>query len=102
LAGPLLASQNWPVLDDEGSIIAVVHHVTDATASVLAKKALRAELAACPSDALLQSADQAIFEAREVVRETREAILASRAVLEEGLPSSASKVGGGLRRCSTE
>lgn len=30
--------KNWPVLDDNGAIVAVVHHVTDATTSILARK----------------------------------------------------------------
>ncbi|WP_407194596.1 PAS domain-containing protein [Bradyrhizobium sp. STM 3566] len=93
--------KNWPVLDDAGSIVGVVHHVTDATASVLARKSLRADPAAFPSDALLRSADQAIFEAREAVRETREAILTSRALLEESLPPATPKADG-LRSGSTE
>jgi len=76
--------------------------VTDATASVLARKALRADPAAFPSDALLRSADQAIFEAHEVVRETREAILTSRALIEDSLPSSASQNSGGRRSGSSE
>src|SRR6185437_7201508 len=45
--------KNWPVLDNAGAIVAVAHHVTDATTSVLARKAPRADLTACPSDALL-------------------------------------------------
>jgi PAS domain-containing protein len=71
--------KNWPVLDDSGSIVAVVHHVTDATTSVLVRKAGRAGPRLSSSEALLQSADQAILDARETVRRTREALLVSRA-----------------------
>ncbi|MGY3478392.1 PAS domain-containing protein [Bradyrhizobium ottawaense] len=94
--------KNWPVLDDAGSIVAVVHHVTDATASVLARKAVSAGPASCHSDALLQSADQAIFKAREAVRETREAILTSRALIEDSLLFCASQNRGGRSSGSTE
>jgi hypothetical protein len=80
--------KNWPVLDDNGSIVAVVHHVTDATTAVLARKAERTGPPPSSSEALLQSADRAIFEAREIVRETREAISVARALIEESLPSS--------------
>jgi hypothetical protein len=86
--------KNWPVLDDSGSIVAVVHNVTDATTSVLARKAQRVRTPPSSSEALLRSADRAIFEAREAVRESREAILASRALLEESLPSS--RLGGSI------
>jgi hypothetical protein len=84
--------KNWPVLDDNGAIVALVHHVMDATTSVLARKAERAGPPPCSSEALLQSADRAILAARETVRKTREAILVSRALIEESLPSSASKL----------
>ncbi|WP_456843538.1 PAS domain-containing protein [Bradyrhizobium sp. USDA 4486] len=82
--------KNWPVLDDNGAIVAVVHHVTDATTAVLARKAERAGPPPSSSEALLQSADKAIFEAREIVRETCEAILVSRALIEESLPPQGS------------
>ncbi len=75
--------KNWPVLDDNGAIVAVVHHVTDATTSILARKARRAAPPSCASEKLLQHADRAILEAREAVKETREAILVSRALIEE-------------------
>ena len=80
--------KNWPVLDDAGSMVAVVHHVTDATTSVLARKAERAAPPPSSPEALLRSADKAIFEAREVIRETREAILVSRALIEESMSLS--------------
>jgi len=31
--------KNWPIFDDEGSIVALVQHVTDVTASILSPKA---------------------------------------------------------------
>ncbi|MHC1950113.1 PAS domain-containing protein [Bradyrhizobium sp. UFLA06-06] len=75
--------KNWPVLDDNGAIVAVVHHVTDATTSVLARRAEKAGSPPLSSEALLRSADRAILEAREVLRETHEKILVSRALIEE-------------------
>ncbi|WP_271595806.1 MULTISPECIES: PAS domain-containing protein [unclassified Bradyrhizobium] len=77
--------KNWPVLDGDGGIVAVVHHVTDATTSVLARKAERAGRPPSASEALLRSADKAIYGAREVVKETQEKILASRALIEESV-----------------
>ncbi|MBR1178323.1 PAS domain-containing protein [Bradyrhizobium sp. KB893862 SZCCT0404] len=80
--------RNWPVIDDDGSIVAVVHHVTDATTAILVRKAGRAGPPPSSSETLLCSADRAILEAREIVRETREAILVSRASLEENVSLS--------------
>lgn len=77
--------KNWPLLGDNGAIVAVVHHVADATTSVLARKAGRAGPPTSSSEALLRSADGAIFEAREVVRETQEKILVSRALIQESV-----------------
>jgi hypothetical protein len=72
--------KNWPVVDDRGSIVAVVHHVTDATTSVLARKSLNASAKPLDPETLLQRADRAILEAREIVRETRQDILTCRAM----------------------
>ena len=80
--------KNWAVIDDDSSIVAVVHHVADATTAVLARKAERVGPPPSSSEALLRSADRAILEARETIRETQEAILVSRALIEERLPFS--------------
>lgn len=78
--------KNWPVLDDKGSIIAVVHHVTDATAAVLSRQNgpyAPVLLKPNPADDPLQRADKAILAARAIVRETQEGLAASRARVEE-------------------
>jgi len=75
--------KNWPVLDDNGAIVALVHHVTEATTSILARKAAGAGPPPSSSEALLRSADKAILEAREVIRKTQETISVSRALIEE-------------------
>lgn len=54
---------NWPILDEAGSVIAVVHHVTDVTEHILAPKPQR--------EGLLLRAERACLEARELVRESR-------------------------------
>lgn len=72
--------KNWPVVDDRGSIVALVHHVTDATASVLARKGVKVTPNPDGAETLLQRADRAILDARETIREAREDILLSRAM----------------------
>jgi hypothetical protein len=78
--------KNWPLVDEKGSTVALVHHVTDATAAVLMRKtnAIASGLTspnACFMDPL-QRADKAILEARETIRETQEALLRTRAQME--------------------
>jgi PAS domain-containing protein len=78
--------KNWPVVDEKGSIVALVHHVTDATAAVLTPKPGATVSVLMKPNAFsldpLQRADKAILEARETVRETQEAILRTRAKME--------------------
>lgn len=78
--------KNWPIVDDKGSIVALVHHVTDATASILRWKAdVTASVLVRPNTHFLdplQRADAAIMDARETVRETQEAILRVRDQME--------------------
>jgi hypothetical protein len=76
--------KNWPVFDDKGSIIALVHHVTDATAAVLMSKADASFPMGPPTRFAdpLQRADRAILQARQTVRETQEAILRLSAQME--------------------
>ena len=79
--------KNWPVFDDKGSIIALVHHVTDATATVLSGKDgpphAPVLLKPHPLKDPLQRADVAILQARVLVRETQEGLARSRAMVEE-------------------
>ncbi|QIO36425.1 PAS domain-containing protein [Bradyrhizobium sp. 1(2017)] len=78
--------KNWPVFDDNGSIIALVHHVTDATAAVLSSRDgshAPVLLKPHPLNDPLQRADMAILQARMLVRETQEALARSRASVEE-------------------
>jgi len=78
--------KNWPVVDEKGSIVALVHHVTDATAAVLMRKTNATASVRTSSDArfldLLQRADKAILEAGETIRKTQEAILRARAEMD--------------------
>ena len=48
----------WPVLDTHGSVVALVHHVRDATATALAQRNLQ------PLDMLLRRAEAACEESR--------------------------------------
>jgi hypothetical protein len=76
------------VLDEKGSIVALVHHVTDATAAILTKKT---DVLTRPnpyfSETPLERADRAILQARETIRQSREALLITRAQLQKYVPS---------------
>ena len=58
---------NWPVLDRSGSVIALVHHVEDVTATTLAERSLQ-------SDILYRRAESAWEESRLLREETRRRI----------------------------
>jgi hypothetical protein len=55
---------NWPVLDEKGSILAIVHHVVDVTPDILATQA-------ASRDILFRRAQEACDEAERLHRETR-------------------------------
>lgn len=78
--------KNWPVFDDKGSIVAIVHHVTDVTASVLTRNTgVTGPVQTTPNVSSLdplQRADKAILEARETMRETREGVMRARAQMD--------------------
>ncbi|MGX9431388.1 MULTISPECIES: PAS domain-containing protein [Bradyrhizobium] len=76
--------KDWSVLDDKGSTVALVHHVADATASILHREKLPLPSSSRSSENVLQRADEAIWEARELVRQTHESILACRAGMKAG------------------
>jgi PAS domain S-box-containing protein len=67
---------NWAVRDEAGSVQALIHHVTDVTASVLE---LGAQVTVMPSeqpaDDLLARADAAIRQAKHLQMETRRDLL---------------------------
>lgn len=75
--------KNWPVFDDKGSIVALVHHVTDVTASVLTPNSGTTRHGSSTSNVpildALQRADKAIMEARATVRESEEGLTKARA-----------------------
>jgi hypothetical protein len=58
---------NWPVLDDAGSVLALVHHVIDVTGKVLAQRA-------AADDMLFRRAQAACDEALALKEETRRII----------------------------
>ena len=58
---------NWPVLDTNGSVLALVHHVRDVTAKTLAERSLQ-------SDILFRRAQSAREESRLLKEETRRRI----------------------------
>ena len=58
---------NWPVLDDNGSVLALVHHVTNVTAKTLAERSLQ-------SDILYRRAESAWEESKRVREEARRRI----------------------------
>lgn len=60
--------KNWPVLDDDGSVIALVHHVTDVSATVLAT--IASGRAPAKTD-LIARADAALMAARETTQAVR-------------------------------
>jgi hypothetical protein len=78
--------KNWPVFDDKGSIVAVVHHVTDVTASVLTRNTgVTGPVQMTPNVSSLdplQRAGKAILETRETMRETREGVMRARAQMD--------------------
>ncbi len=53
---------NWPIVDEAGSVIAIVHHVTDVTERVLEPRPQR--------ESLLFRAERACLEAQALVRES--------------------------------
>lgn len=55
---------NWPVLDENRSVLALVHHVVDVTTDVLAEQA-------SSSDVLFRRADAACDEAQRLKSQTR-------------------------------
>ena len=55
---------NWPVLDEKGSILALVHHVTNATADTLAQQKLQS------MDVLFRRAEAVCEESRRLREET--------------------------------
>jgi len=57
---------NWPIVDEAGSVIAIVHHVTDVTGQVQAP-GMQPE-----RENLLFRAERACLEARRLVRETQD------------------------------
>jgi len=57
---------NWPIVDDAGSVIAIVHHVTDVTEQTLAPKPQLNQ------ESLLFRAERACLEARDIIRESQE------------------------------
>jgi hypothetical protein len=79
--------KNWPVHDDKGSVVALVHHVTDATATVLSSKA--DPNASAPVGRIkpplnpLQRADAAILDAQRTVKQAQEDILSVRRQMEQ-------------------
>ncbi|MBQ0822862.1 PAS domain-containing protein [Microvirga sp. HBU67558] len=56
---------NWPIVDEAGSVIAIVHHVTDVTEHILAPKPQPGQ------ESLLFRAERACLEARELVRQSQ-------------------------------
>lgn len=56
---------NWPVLDDKGSILALVHHVVDVTPDVLAHEAVQS------TDILFKRAEAACNQAHQLKEEVR-------------------------------
>jgi hypothetical protein len=59
---------NWPVVDKNGSVLALVHHVTDVTSDTLIERTLRS------TDFLFRRAEAAWDEARRLREETRRSI----------------------------
>lgn len=57
---------NWPVVDEGGAVIAIVHHVTDVTEQIRASRSQQ------DRGSLLLRAERACMEARELVRESQE------------------------------
>jgi PAS domain-containing protein len=58
---------NWPVLDSNGSVVALVHHVNDVTQTTLAERSLQ-------SDILFRRAQSAWEESKLLREETRRRI----------------------------
>lgn len=59
---------NWPVVDENGSVVALVHHVTDVTSDTLIERTLRS------TDFLFRRAEAAWDESRRLREETRRSI----------------------------
>ncbi|WP_336492615.1 PAS domain-containing protein [Methylobacterium nigriterrae] len=75
---------NWAVLDETGSVLALIHHVRDATASVL-KPSPQPMTLACsgdPTEDLLARADAAMRQAKQLQRKTQRDLLLVRKQVE--------------------
>ncbi|MDR7038583.1 PAS domain-containing protein [Methylobacterium sp. BE186] len=70
---------NWAALDESGSVLALVHHVTDVTATVLKPRAPAATLRPEPAaDDLLARADAVIRTAKRLQAQTQRDLLNTR------------------------
>ncbi|MCB8822869.1 PAS domain-containing protein [Microvirga rosea] len=86
---------NWPLLDDSGSIIALVHHVTDATLQTVEPSRgpgpspdalpLRAAAAHRTAQNLVERSRRSILLSRQMVADTQRVLAESRKLLERSV-----------------